>query len=47
SKEYVCRDGQFITGRGMGVSTEFGLALAAALVSPEKAEEIKASIQKP
>ena len=47
SKEYVCQDGQFITGRGMGVSTEFGLALAAALVSSEKAEEIKASIQKP
>lgn len=47
SKEYVCRDGQFITGRGMGVSTEFGLALASALTSPEKAEEIRATIQKP
>lgn len=47
SEKYVCRDGQFITGRGMGVSTEFGLALAAALVSEEKAEEIRISIQKP
>ena len=31
SGEFVCQDGPFITGRGMGVSTEFGLALVQAL----------------
>lgn len=45
SEKYVCQDGPFITARGMGVSTQFGLALAAALASPEKAEEVRASIQ--
>lgn len=45
SERYVCRDGQFITARGMGVSTGFGLELAAALTSPEKADEIKTGIQ--
>lgn len=47
SEKYVCQDGPFITGRGMGVSTEFGLALAAALVSPEEASRVRASIQAP
>ena len=42
---YVCRDGQILTARDMGVSTQFGLELISALVSPEKAAEIKASIQ--
>lgn len=45
SEKYVCQDGRFITGRGMGVSIEFGLALVQALVSAEKAAEIRASIQ--
>lgn len=45
SERYVCRDGNFITARGMGVATQFGLELAAALVSREKAEEIRSSIQ--
>lgn len=45
SEQYVCRDGMFITARGMGVSTQFGLALAAALASPETAREVKKSIQ--
>ena len=45
SDEYVCRDGQFLTGRGMGVATQFGLALVTALVSQEKARELQASIQ--
>lgn len=45
SEAYVCRDGQFLTGRGMGVATQFGLALVEALVSPEKAREIRSSIQ--
>lgn len=45
AEEYVCRDGQFLTARGMGVATQFGLALVAAFVSQEKAEEIRSSIQ--
>lgn len=45
SGRYVCQDGLFVTGRGMGVSTEFGLKLVEALASPEKAEEIRATIQ--
>lgn len=45
SSEFVCRDGQFLTGRGMGVATQFGLALVEALVSREKAQEIRSSIQ--
>lgn len=45
SGKFVCKDGRFITARGMGVSTQFGLALAAELASPEAAAEIKKSIQ--
>lgn len=45
SQSYVVRDGQFLTGRGMGVATQFGLALVTALVSAEKAAEIRSSIQ--
>ncbi len=44
-ERYVCEDGNFITARGMGVATEFGLKLAERLASPEKAAEIRASIQ--
>lgn len=45
SENSVARDGQFLTGRGMGVATQFGLALVEALVSKEKAEELRAGIQ--
>lgn len=45
SQRFVCKDGQFITARGMGVSTQFGLKLAQALTSKETAEEIQAGIQ--
>lgn len=33
-------DGYFITGKGAGVSVEFGLKIAEVLISPEKAAEI-------
>lgn len=42
---YVCRDGNIITARGMGVANEFALALVSALISGEKAEQIKTAIQ--
>lgn len=45
SEAYVCRDGQFITGRGMGVSIPFGLKLAEAFAGKEVAGEIARSIQ--
>ena len=41
----VVTDGKFITGKGMGVSLEFGLALVSALVSQEKADELRAAVQ--
>lgn len=41
----VCRDGQIITAKGMGVATEFGLKIAAALTDDMTAEKIRASIQ--
>lgn len=47
SESYVCRDGQFVTARGMGVSAPFGLKLAEILASPEKATAIRAGIQTP
>jgi protein deglycase len=34
-------DGHFITGKGAGVSIQFGLTLAEILVGKEKAEEVK------
>lgn len=45
--EYLCKDGSIITARGMGMAIEFGFAIAAALTSSEKAEEIwiKACVQ--
>jgi 4-methyl-5(b-hydroxyethyl)-thiazole monophosphate biosynthesis len=41
----VIRDGGVITAAGMGVAQEFGLEMISALVSPEKAGEIRAAIQ--
>lgn len=41
----VATDGKYITGKGMGVALEFGLALVAALVSTEKADELRAAVQ--
>ena len=45
SENYVCEDGNFITARGMGVATQFGLKLVERLISPEKAAEIREKIQ--
>lgn len=42
--ERVVVDGHIITSRGAGTSLDFGLAIIAALVSPEKAAEISQSI---
>ncbi|MBQ8510858.1 MAG: DJ-1/PfpI family protein [Clostridia bacterium] len=45
SSKKVVRDGKIITGKGMGVALDFGLALVAALVSEEKAAELRAQVQ--
>lgn len=43
--ERVVRDGHILTSRGAGTALDFGLALVAALVSPEKSAEIHAAIR--
>lgn len=45
SSEYVVKDGNIITARGMGVSLQFGLKIAEQFVGKEKAEKIKSSVQ--
>ena len=43
--EPVVTDGTVITARGAGVAVDFGLEIAARLVSPERAEQIRKSMQ--
>lgn len=45
SKNAVVRDGKFITAKGAGVAIEFGLEIIKTLVSDEKAQQIKDTIQ--
>lgn len=45
SSEYVVKDGNIITARGMGVSLQFGLKIAEQFIGKEKAEAIKSSVQ--
>ena len=45
SKDPVVKDGVFITAKGAGVAVDFGLEIVAALVSREKSDEIRSSIQ--
>lgn len=47
SEKFVCRDGNIITAKGMGVATEFALAIASALAGVEAAEKVRAAIQFP
>ena len=47
SEKFVCRDGKVITGKGMGVATEFALEIASALAGDEAAEKVRAAIQFP
>ena len=43
--DYVCRDENIITAKGMGVSLEFGLKLLEALRGSETAERVRSSVQ--
>ena len=45
SEEYVVQDGQILTGRGMGVSLQFGFKLIEILRGTEKAAEIREQVQ--
>lgn len=45
SDKFVVCDGNFITARGAGVATEFGLKIVSRLLSDEKSFEIKNIIQ--
>lgn len=43
--DFVAVDGKFITAKGAGVATEFGLEIVRCLISAEKSEEIRKTIQ--
>ncbi len=45
SEQSVCRDGNIITAKGMGVATEFGLKIVEALSDEETAAQLRATIQ--
>ena len=45
SKEYVVKDGNFITAKGMGSAIEFGLQIAEVLTNPLEVKKIRASLQ--
>ncbi len=45
SENAVCRDGNIITAKGMGVAVPFGLEIVAALKDAETADAIEKSIQ--
>lgn len=45
--EFVVRDGNVITAKGMGVALEFGLALVAALCGEDTAARLRAAVMAP
>ena len=47
SDKFVCRDGNIITAKGMGVALEFGLALVAALRGEDTAAQLRAAVMAP
>ncbi|MBR4726507.1 MAG: DJ-1/PfpI family protein [Clostridia bacterium] len=42
---YVCRDGNYITAKGMGSAIQFGLAIVAAVKGPQAAAALEATLQ--
>lgn len=47
SDDYVCRDGNIITGKGMGSAILFSHRIVAALLNEQKADKIMNSLQCP
>ncbi len=45
SKDFVVKDGNFITAKGMGSAVEFGLQIAEILTNPLEVKKIRASLQ--
>ena len=45
SKDFVVKDGNFITAKGMGSAIEFGLQIAEVLTNPLEVKKIRASLQ--
>lgn len=45
SDEFVCRDGNIITAKGMGSAIDFGLEITASFKGREFAEALKATLQ--
>ncbi len=45
SEKYVIKDGSFITAKGAGVATDFGLEIVSALRNKELADNIRDTIQ--
>lgn len=45
SAQSVCRDGNIITAKGMGVAVEFGLKIVETLLDAKTAAELRATIQ--
>ncbi|MGN1202247.1 MAG: DJ-1 family glyoxalase III [Eubacterium sp.] len=45
SDKYVVKDGNFITAKGAGVATDFGLEIVKAFTNAETAENIRKTIQ--
>ena len=45
SKDFVVKDGNFITAKGMGSAIEFGLQIAEILTNPLEVKKIRASLQ--
>ena len=45
SKDFVVRDGNIITAKGMGSAIEFGLQIAEILTNPLEVKKIRASLQ--
>lgn len=45
ARDFVCVDGHLVTARGAGVALEFALKLVELLVTPKRAEILKASLQ--
>ena len=45
SKDFVVKDGNFITAKGMGSAIEFGLQIAEILANPMEVKKIRASLQ--
>ncbi len=45
SDNFVCRDGNIITAKGMGSAVNFGIEIVAAVIGRDAADELKSTLQ--